>query len=292
MQIDRRAAMRRWSEIRADRRTEADQQRYPFDSDEEVSLPPPRNARDADTTSAMSTSDISLSSKIFDSSIASLDRLVMMDSSRHILATSTSDETDEEEETSQETLPNDVHMSTTQDIDNSAFNTDQQQLDPDSIRSATSITTISMWLSQELSFGLRSLLPASSSVFESIRSCFSLSSGARTTNTLSSPGAPMQVGEMAYLTPTHCDVLKGRGSRCNEHPGNIAFRNQIKVWNPLYMSLSKAEKTIFTLDKLREFEQMGIRFLEKCHDNEDRWVKMDNNKARKKIGQAFRDCKK
>jgi hypothetical protein len=93
------------------------------------------------------------------------------------------------------------------------------------------------------------------------------------------------------------DVLAGRGSTVSQHPGNIAFREFVGSFKLMYMDkfnkLSfKAHMCANIVDHVRTLEPPG-RFLQKkpkphTHNN-DVWMEMGDEKARKKAGQALRE---
>ena len=93
------------------------------------------------------------------------------------------------------------------------------------------------------------------------------------------------------------DVLSGRGTITNKHPGNIAYRELIKEHLATYQSLgdNKAAKLHFTTLVRDSIIHSGGRFLKKkktfLRSDRECWVEMDAKAARKKVSQCFRDCK-
>jgi hypothetical protein len=94
------------------------------------------------------------------------------------------------------------------------------------------------------------------------------------------------------LTPTEHDILCGRGTSTNKHPGNISYRKMIERCKPIYRELlTKDDKRDYSKLVKEHIEQCGGRFLKKCLIL-GTWVKMDDNDARKKVSQSLRESKK
>jgi len=84
------------------------------------------------------------------------------------------------------------------------------------------------------------------------------------------------------------DVLFGRGSGVNNHPGNIKFRIIVKKYQPEYLSCVRhSEKAIFPNAIVRAVEESGGRFLKK-NSNGD-WCEVDKKKSLLKASQALRE---
>merc|ERR1739844_125283 len=92
------------------------------------------------------------------------------------------------------------------------------------------------------------------------------------------------------LQPTEHDVLSGRGTSINKHPGNISYRKVIDRCKPIYLELpTKEEKRQYSILVKKHIEDCGGRFLKKSLLGT--WVIMDDNDARKKVSQSLREKK-
>ena len=87
---------------------------------------------------------------------------------------------------------------------------------------------------------------------------------------------------------TENDVLMGRGSRINNHPGNIKFRNFIKANRHVYQSLAKRLRTQMAKDFLQILKNEGVRFL-RFDDMTQSWHEVSDERARQKISQCLRE---
>ena len=91
---------------------------------------------------------------------------------------------------------------------------------------------------------------------------------------------------------TEHDVISGRGTATNNHPGNVKYREIIEKWKPMYRSLGKndkRQKQEFSILVKQEVERCGARFLAKCPDHAGSWVLMSPALARRKCSQALRE---
>jgi len=60
------------------------------------------------------------------------------------------------------------------------------------------------------------------------------------------------------------DILLGRGGKTNHHPGNARYLKIVEGKQVEYMHIpSRAEKTEYAMNMVRDFRQDGIRFLKK-----------------------------
>lgn len=86
------------------------------------------------------------------------------------------------------------------------------------------------------------------------------------------------------------DVVSGRGSGGNRHPGNIYFRELIKSNKAYYLSLGKNQKMDVAraiYDKISSLDPPG-RFLNKNPET-DKWFVIKKDRALEKISQALRE---
>mmetsp|Transcript_27398 Transcript_27398/g.41478 ORF Transcript_27398/g.41478 Transcript_27398/m.41478 type:complete len:541 (+) Transcript_27398:69-1691(+) len=92
--------------------------------------------------------------------------------------------------------------------------------------------------------------------------------------------------------PTEFDVLFGRGTGPRQHPGNKDYYRRVGSMRDAYRakSTNSEEKTRIANEILSWIRERG-RFLAKEEDGSDRWVEVDEAKAREKIRQALREHK-
>jgi hypothetical protein len=94
----------------------------------------------------------------------------------------------------------------------------------------------------------------------------------------------------SVLATNKNDVVSGRGSGGNRHPGNIYFRELIKSNKAYYLSLSKNQKMDVAraiYDKISSLDPPG-RFLNKNPETEN-WYIVKKDRALEKIYQALRE---
>ena len=90
-------------------------------------------------------------------------------------------------------------------------------------------------------------------------------------------------------TPHDNDIIKGRGNGANLHPGNIHFRQLVKVAREGYALSSKADKKKYAESILQHISSLDPpgRFLDK--DDKGQWFVMDAKKSKAKTRQALRE---
>lgn len=84
------------------------------------------------------------------------------------------------------------------------------------------------------------------------------------------------------------DVLCGRGGLTNHHPGNVFFRQLVRIKQESYLLASKREKAGVAkeiVDVVRELNPPG-RFLKKDPKNPNMWIEIGDRKAREKTSQV------
>jgi len=113
-------------------------------------------------------------------------------------------------------------------------------------------------------------------------------------NCLSFPPAPclVEAGSVAVNEPNRNDVLAGRGSRINNHEGNVRFRQFVLPFKLKYLDkatkkIEKAHMCANIVNYVRSLNPPG-RFLEKDPAT-GLWTEMGDERARKKAGQALRE---
>lgn len=90
------------------------------------------------------------------------------------------------------------------------------------------------------------------------------------------------------------DVLCGRGGRINSYPGNVQFRRFCRDYHSVYISdeTKKTDKIKITstiISAIRNMSPSG-RFLEE-DPQQNGWFEIDDEKAKRKTGQAMRECR-
>jgi len=87
------------------------------------------------------------------------------------------------------------------------------------------------------------------------------------------------------------DILLGRGSKSNTHPGNIRYREYIEGQKHYYHSLQKKklEKTKCTISVVQYIQEYGGRFLKFDDKVHQYYVLSDTKKIREKVAQALRE---
>lgn len=97
-----------------------------------------------------------------------------------------------------------------------------------------------------------------------------------------------QIDESCAVEPTDADVLFGRGSRINNHPGNVRFRQKALELRAWYERPDTTREEKYRIsDLLVESIKREGRFLERGPDG--RWHEVIGNGARKKASQALRE---
>jgi len=107
------------------------------------------------------------------------------------------------------------------------------------------------------------------------------------------PSPPLRVppGKFWIEIPATSDVLFGRGTKINHHPGNVQFRRIVAEWKDLYLStkrqrLEKSHICAFLVNQIRHVR--GGRFL-RFDIKQKKWIEVGDEGARKKTGQALRE---
>ena len=135
---------------------------------------------------------------------------------------------------------------------------------------------------------LQSFSESQGSLFESFSTC---SIQTESTRSYLLETHQTQAKESKFCTPTHLDVLLGRGGGTNSHAGNIRYREEVEKVKPMYSSCyTKPEKKQVSELLVAAVHDYGGRFLEKDLETE-LWVLAPQNSARKKASQALRETK-
>ncbi len=98
-----------------------------------------------------------------------------------------------------------------------------------------------------------------------------------------------EMDRQKVTTPHDNDIIKGRGNGANLHPGNIRFRQLVKVAREGYALSSKADKKRYAASILQHISSLDPpgRFLDK--DDKGQWFVMDAKESKAKTRQALRE---
>jgi hypothetical protein len=94
------------------------------------------------------------------------------------------------------------------------------------------------------------------------------------------------------LSPTHFDVIFGKGKPLQKHPGNLRMRRIASVHKKNYL-VSKREKLLLAdmiLQRIKNGGSEPVRFMKRGDDGE-LWVEVDDYEAREKVRLALRCTK-
>ena len=90
------------------------------------------------------------------------------------------------------------------------------------------------------------------------------------------------------LEPKQSDILLGRGTSINAHPGNVIYRELIQSYRQSYLDADPAQKKIIVMQLLQKAKTNGHRFLKQ--DNTTKvWSEVSYDVVRRKTGQALRE---
>jgi hypothetical protein len=94
--------------------------------------------------------------------------------------------------------------------------------------------------------------------------------------------------------PSVTDILLGRGFGYQHFPGNHYFITAIEMHKESYDDAGSDQDKKFTISKevLRMTHESGARFLQRADIEEDGWLQVDDQAARKKISHAFRNLRR
>jgi hypothetical protein len=90
------------------------------------------------------------------------------------------------------------------------------------------------------------------------------------------------------VLPTANDILSGRGSGSNSHPGNVRFIQMLKTRSEEYDSSLKGQKRRITGSIVQSLQKEGRRFL-KFEESARGWTVMSDKNAVQKTASAMRD---
>lgn len=92
-------------------------------------------------------------------------------------------------------------------------------------------------------------------------------------------------GSGKVLSPGPFDVLLGRGRLCQEHVGNVRYRQLVVKHKNQYDNASTVDKTSISFMIINLVKDASGRFLK---ENDDGWVEVDDKRARDKVSHSFR----
>jgi len=87
------------------------------------------------------------------------------------------------------------------------------------------------------------------------------------------------------VSPGPFDVLLGRGRLCQEHVGNVRYRQLVLKHKEQYDNASTVDKTSISLMIVNLVKDSSGRFLK---DNGDGWVEVEDKRSRDKVSHSFR----
>lgn len=89
------------------------------------------------------------------------------------------------------------------------------------------------------------------------------------------------------IVPHENDILLGRGSGINSHPGNLHYRKLIQHYKLQYVNSDPVQKKRIIKHVFNIAKQYG-RFL-KLDPSTEKWTIVDGEESKKKVGQALRE---
>mmetsp|Transcript_5219 Transcript_5219/g.15269 ORF Transcript_5219/g.15269 Transcript_5219/m.15269 type:complete len:284 (+) Transcript_5219:1-852(+) len=117
-------------------------------------------------------------------------------------------------------------------------------------------------------------------------------SGTITPSSGSTSSASLQQDDIIeeYIeVPRLQDVLLGRGRPYREYPGNATLRDIVQDVQSEYDRVSKTQKTFLATSILNQVQANGGRFLSRADDENLGWVSVNDEVARTKVAQSFRN---
>jgi hypothetical protein len=88
------------------------------------------------------------------------------------------------------------------------------------------------------------------------------------------------------ISQQHINKFAGKS---NHHPGNVTFRAIIAGQHAEYLQSNRSAKTLMTIELLKRFRAVGVRFLRQEPGGIGLWLDVGDQLARTKISQALRD---
>jgi hypothetical protein len=89
--------------------------------------------------------------------------------------------------------------------------------------------------------------------------------------------------------PSPLDVLCGRGKPFQEHSGNVRLAELFEKHQDLYRTTKRGGKSEVSEDILRLVREYDGCFIKK-KEGEDEWIVVDDDEAREKVSQGFRNA--
>jgi hypothetical protein len=88
--------------------------------------------------------------------------------------------------------------------------------------------------------------------------------------------------------PSPLDVLCGRGKPFQQHAGNVCLAELIEKHQDVYRMTKRGGKSEVSEDILQKVREYDGRFLKK-KEGDDEWQVVDDDEAREKVSQGFRN---
>jgi hypothetical protein len=94
--------------------------------------------------------------------------------------------------------------------------------------------------------------------------------------------------------PSSKDILLGRGVPYQNFPGNKLFIAFLRKHEGIYdeAGSNQLKKTAISRNLMHTLQESGARFLQRACIEEDGWVNVDDEAARKKVSHAFRNLRR
>ena len=90
--------------------------------------------------------------------------------------------------------------------------------------------------------------------------------------------------------PLTADVLLGRGRHPQEHQGNVYLTNLVEDQKEVYKASRKNEKKPYHILLVKTIQENGGRFLKRSSEFGGGWVEVDDDVARGKVRNKFREA--
>lgn len=88
--------------------------------------------------------------------------------------------------------------------------------------------------------------------------------------------------------PSRFDILFGKGTPFQKHPGNVQLRSLVSKWRKEYEKAKKGQKRHITQEIVQTIQQNSGFFL---RPDGDSWVRAEDDVARQKVSALFRTAR-
>lgn len=99
-----------------------------------------------------------------------------------------------------------------------------------------------------------------------------------------------QPASLLTIQPTPQDILFGRGVGCQNHPGNIRFREIMESYKEQYDNVPRSKRRVIMSTLRHALQASGSRFLR--FNKDGNWEECNAAEVDTKIGQFFRSLRK